>query len=49
MNRSLLMSVLPLDAARALALHVVDRVAPLRRAVMRQGVAPNSGLPLVMR
>jgi 2-octaprenyl-6-methoxyphenol hydroxylase len=49
MNRSLLISALPLDAARALALHVVDRVAPLRRAVMRQGVAPNSGLPLIMR
>jgi 2-octaprenyl-6-methoxyphenol hydroxylase len=49
MNRSLLAGLLPFDTARSLALRLVGSFGPLRRAVMRQGLAPASALPLVMR
>jgi 2-octaprenyl-6-methoxyphenol hydroxylase len=49
MNRSLLAGLLPMDAARSLALHALDSFGPLRRAVMRRGLAPISGLPTSMR
>jgi 2-octaprenyl-6-methoxyphenol hydroxylase len=31
---------LPLHGARGLGLYLLDRIGPLRRAVMREGVAP---------
>jgi 2-octaprenyl-6-methoxyphenol hydroxylase len=49
MNRSLLAGLLPLDTARSLALRMIENFGPLRRAVMRRGLAPASGLPLAMR
>jgi 2-octaprenyl-6-methoxyphenol hydroxylase len=39
LNRTLLTGFLPVQALRGLGLFLLDRVAPLRRAVMRQGVA----------
>ncbi|MEO1112350.1 MAG: UbiH/UbiF family hydroxylase [Pseudomonadota bacterium] len=43
LNRSLLTSFLPVQAARGFGLYVVDRIAPLKRFVMREGMAPASG------
>lgn len=40
LNRSLLSGFLPLQAARGLGLYVLGTVGPLRRAFMRQGIAP---------
>jgi 2-octaprenyl-6-methoxyphenol hydroxylase len=40
LNRTLLSSFLPFHGARGFGLYLLDRVAPLRRAVMREGVAP---------
>ncbi len=37
-NRSLLSAFLPVHAARGLGLYLLDRVGPLRRAVMREGI-----------
>jgi 2-octaprenyl-6-methoxyphenol hydroxylase len=39
LNRTLLSDFLPVQGLRSLGLLLLDRVAPLRRAVMRQGVA----------
>ena len=39
LNRTLLNGFLPVQAMRGLGLFLLDRVPPLRRAVMRQGVA----------
>jgi 2-octaprenyl-6-methoxyphenol hydroxylase len=39
LNRTLLTGFLPVQAARGLGLFALDRIPPLRRAVMRQGVA----------
>jgi 2-octaprenyl-6-methoxyphenol hydroxylase len=43
LNRSLLSDFLPVQAVRALGLHLLDQIGPLRRAVMREGVAPRAG------
>jgi 2-octaprenyl-6-methoxyphenol hydroxylase len=48
LNRSLLTDFLPAQGARGLGLYLMDRIAPLRRAVMREGVAPSSA-PRLMR
>lgn len=48
-NRSLLTGFLPLSAARGLGLTLLDRIGPLRRAVMREGVAPAAAQPRLMR
>jgi 2-octaprenyl-6-methoxyphenol hydroxylase len=48
LNRSLLSGFLPLQGARGLALFLIDRIGPLRRAVMREGVQP-ARLPRLMR
>jgi hypothetical protein len=37
------------QAARALALLSVDRIPPLRRAAMREGIEPRFGQPRLMR
>jgi len=43
LNRSLLTPFLPVQAARGLGLYVVDKIAPLRRFLMREGMEPASG------
>ncbi len=49
LNRSLLSDFLPLHGLRGLGLYALDRVGPLRRAVMREGIAPSATTPLLMR
>jgi 2-octaprenyl-6-methoxyphenol hydroxylase len=49
LNRSLLSGFLPAQSLRGLGLYLVDRVAPLRRAVLREGVAPAAAQPRLMR
>jgi 2-octaprenyl-6-methoxyphenol hydroxylase len=49
LNRSLLSDFLPLHGARGLGLFLIDRIGPLRRAVMREGVAPLASQPRLMR
>ncbi len=49
LNRSLLSGFLPLQGARGLGLFLLDRIGPLRRAVMREGVAPAASQPRLMR
>jgi 2-octaprenyl-6-methoxyphenol hydroxylase len=48
-NRSLLSDFLPLQGVRGLGLYLIDRIAPLRHAVMREGVMPAAGQPRLMR
>jgi 2-octaprenyl-6-methoxyphenol hydroxylase len=49
LNRSLLSDFLPLVGLRGFGLYLLDRVGPLRRAVMREGVAPRASAPRLMR
>jgi 2-octaprenyl-6-methoxyphenol hydroxylase len=49
LNRSLLTDFLPLQGARGLGLFLMERIGPLRRAVMREGVAPAASQPRLMR
>jgi 2-octaprenyl-6-methoxyphenol hydroxylase len=49
LNRSLLWEFLPLQGARGLGLYLLERIGPLRRAVMREGVAPAAAQPRLMR
>ena len=49
LNRSLLSDFLPLQGARGLGLYLLDQIGPLRRAVMREGVAPAASQPRLMR
>ena len=49
LNRSLLSDFLPVQGARGLGLYLVDRIGPLRRAAMREGVAPAASQPRLMR
>jgi len=49
LNRSLLTDFLPLHGARGLSLYLVDRIGPLRRALMREGVTPAASQPRLMR
>jgi len=37
------------QSARGLALYLIDRIGPLRRAVLREGVAPATSQPRLMR
>jgi 2-octaprenyl-6-methoxyphenol hydroxylase len=41
LNRSLLSDFLPVQAMRALGLYALDCIGPLRRALMREGLAPR--------
>ena len=43
LNRTLLSGFLPVQAVRGAGLFLLDRVPPLRRLAMRQGVARASG------
>ena len=49
LNRSLLSDFLPLQGARGLSLLLMEHIGPLRRAIMREGVAPASAQPRLMR
>jgi 2-octaprenyl-6-methoxyphenol hydroxylase len=49
LNRSLLTSFLPVQAARGLALHGLSQIGPLRRLVMRLGMTTPVTLPSFMR
>ena len=49
LNRSLLSDFLAVQSLRGLGLYVLDRIGPLRRAAMREGVAPRAGMPALMR
>ena len=49
LNRTLLTDFLPVQGARGLGLYMLDRIGPLRRALMREGVAPRAAQPRLMR
>ena len=49
LNRSLLSEFLPAHGARGLSLYFVDRIGPLRRVLMREGVMPAASQPKLMR
>lgn len=49
LNRTLLSDVLPVQGARGFGLYLLDRIGPLRRAVMREGVMPLAAQPRLMR
>ena len=49
MNQSLLSGLLPFSALRVLGMAAIDRIGPLRKLVMNQGLAPSQPLPLAMR
>jgi 2-octaprenyl-6-methoxyphenol hydroxylase len=48
LNQSLLSGFLPMHGLRGLGLYLIDHIGPLRRAVMREGVAPVAQ-PRLMR
>ncbi len=48
-NRTLLTDFLPVQGLRGLGLYMIDKIGPLRRAVMREGIAPTSAQPRLMR
>jgi 2-octaprenyl-6-methoxyphenol hydroxylase len=49
LNRSLLTDFIPAQSVRGLSLYLVDRIGPLRRSLMREGVAPAASQPRLMR
>jgi 2-octaprenyl-6-methoxyphenol hydroxylase len=49
LNRSLLTDFFPVQGIRGLSLFMVDRIGPLRRALMREGVTPAASQPRLMR
>jgi 2-octaprenyl-6-methoxyphenol hydroxylase len=49
LNRTLLTDFLPVQGMRGLGLYMLDRIGPLRRAAMREGIAPTAGQPRLMR
>jgi 2-octaprenyl-6-methoxyphenol hydroxylase len=49
LNRTLLSDFLPLQGARQLSFFLLQTIGPLRRAVMREGVAPGFSQPRLMR
>jgi 2-octaprenyl-6-methoxyphenol hydroxylase len=49
LNRSLLSDFLPLQGARGLGLFLMERMGPLRRAIMHEGIEPSASKPRLMR
>ena len=49
LNRTLLTDFLPAQGLRGLGLYMIDKIGPLRRAVMREGIAPRKAQPRLMR
>jgi 2-octaprenyl-6-methoxyphenol hydroxylase len=43
LNRSLLSDFLPVQAGRSLGLYALNKIGPLRRLMMREGMTPGSG------
>jgi 2-octaprenyl-6-methoxyphenol hydroxylase len=48
LNRSLLTDFLPVQGLRGLGLYLLGQAAPLRTALMREGIAPSAGTPRLM-
>ena len=48
-TRTLLTDFLPVQGMRGLGLYLLDRIGPLRRAAMREGIAPASSQPRLRR
>ncbi|MDI1345942.1 MAG: UbiH/UbiF family hydroxylase [Pseudolabrys sp.] len=48
-NRTLLTDFLPVQGLRGLGLYMIDKIGPLRRVVMREGIAPAARQPRLMR
>lgn len=49
MNRSLILDIMPLEGARTAALWSLHKLQPLRREIMRLGLADDAALPFAMR
>jgi 2-octaprenyl-6-methoxyphenol hydroxylase len=49
LNRSLLTDFLPVQSLRGIGLAALDTIGPLRRLVMREGIAPSAAEPALMR
>jgi 2-octaprenyl-6-methoxyphenol hydroxylase len=49
LNRSLLSDFLPFQGVRGLGLYALGRIGPLRRALMREGIAPSAAVAVLMR
>ncbi len=49
LNRTLLSDFVPLQALRAAGLRVLSGIGPIRRLIVREGIAPTHGLPRIMR
>lgn len=49
LNRSLISAFLPVHLARGLGLFALGAIAPLRRQVMREGIAPAQSTPKLMQ
>ena len=49
LNRSLLSDFLPLHGARGFALYLAEQIAPVRRALMREGMFASARAPRLMR
>lgn len=49
LNRFLLSDFVPIQATRGLSIYALERIGAVRRALMRQGVAPAASQPKLMR
>ena len=49
LNRTLLTDFLPVQGVRGIGLYMLDRIGPLRRATMRESIAPGASQPRLMR
>jgi 2-octaprenyl-6-methoxyphenol hydroxylase len=49
LNRTLLTDFLPVQGARGFGLYLLERIGPLRRTLMREGVEPAASQPRLMR
>lgn len=47
LNRSLLTDFLPVQVARSTGMYLAGKVGPFRRFLMREGIAPQAGIPFL--
>jgi 2-octaprenyl-6-methoxyphenol hydroxylase len=47
LNRTLISDFLPMHGMRGLALYLVEKIGPLRRALLREGVFPAASARLM--